>query len=363
MYINRIHSKNANEMTMGMTSRDKVYRIMASIVALCFAAGGYSQDFAKGADISWVTEMESRGAKFYDRDDKEADCFDAMKSFGLNAIRLRVWVDPSRHGGWCDKNDVLQKALRAKKAGMDVMIDFHYSDWWADPGKQNIPAAWKGYDYKSMKKAVAEHTAEVLTLLKKNGVNPKWVQVGNETSNGMLWDMGRATTNPEQYAGFVRAGYDAVKKVFKKAIVIVHLDNGFDPKLYDWNLGLLIQHGAKFDMIGMSLYPYWAMDAKKEPSADKTISDCMNNLRRVAEKFDRDVMIVETGFLVDESNPSVMEEGREQLARIIREARTETNGRCRGVIYWEPECKPRQYKLGAYTNDGHPTAIMYGFEE
>ena len=101
--------------------------------------------FYKGADISWVTEMEAGGHKFYNADGQERECTALMKEYGMNAIRLRVWVDPSAHDNWCNKEDVLVKAKRAKALGMEVMIDFHYSDWWADPAKQNIPASWKGH--------------------------------------------------------------------------------------------------------------------------------------------------------------------------------------------------------------------------
>jgi arabinogalactan endo-1,4-beta-galactosidase len=175
--------------------------------------------------------------------------------------------------------------------------------------------------------------------------------------------MGHVVHNPEQYAGFFAAGYDACKKVFPNAIVMVHLDNGFDKDLYDYNLGVLQAGGAKWDMIGMSLYPYWAMDGGFRDDAETTITDCIENIRYVSEKFGCDVMIVETGFLVDESRPEVLEEGRRQLARVIRESIEQTNGRCKGVFYWEPECKPSQYKLGAFTEDGRPTVIMDAFTD
>ena len=343
-------------------------------------------DFYKGADISWVTEMESKGHKFYNAAGKEMECTALMKEYGMNAIRLRVWVDPSKHDNWCNKEDVLVKAKRAKALGMEVMIDFHYSDWWADPAKQNIPASWKGHSYEEMKKDLTNHTKEVLQLMKDNGITPKWVQVGNETTNGMLWSvqtneqgweikdengntiitesMGHATRNPEQYAGFFAAGYDAVKEIFPDAIVIVHLDNGFDANLYDWNLGILTSNGAKFDMIGMSLYPYWA-ESYHGKTADQTISGCMANIKRLKAKYGCEVMIVETGMLcADEQgkliNTSVLEEGNKQLSRIIKESKA---AGCKGVFYWEPECKPSQYKLGAFTEDGRPTRIMDAFKE
>ncbi len=334
------------------------------------AAGekGADEGFALGADISWVTEMEARGDRFYNAEGAETDCFALMQQLGLNAIRLRVWVDPSATGGWCDKQDLLAKARRAAEIGMDVMVDFHYSDWWADPGKQNIPAAWSDFSYEQMQEAVAAHTREVLGLLLENGVTPKWVQVGNETSNGLLWPMGKAKEHPEQYAGLFAAGAAAVKEASPQSIVIVHLDNGFDPKLYDWNLGILKENGAQWDMIGMSLYPYWAMQSGKESSPEAIITDCMANIRRLSGLYGCDVMIVETGMeCADDkgelASDPVLEAGRAQLARIIREAREETDGHCKGVFYWEPECKPGQYRLGAFTADGKPTVIMEAFGE
>ena len=209
--------------------------------------------------------------------------------------------------------------------------------------------------------------------------------VGNETSNGMLWSvktnergwevkdslghpiithsMGHIKTEPAQYAGFIRAGYDAVKEVFPDAIVIVHLDRGHLQSLYDHNLDTILKYGGRFDMIGMSLYPYWARDGHPELKADDIITDCMANIRHVSEKYGCDVMIVETGYEVDEQHPEVMEEGRRQLTRVIHEARTLTNGRCRGVFYWEPQCLPGGYKLGAFDHNASPTVIMDGFIE
>ena len=321
-------------------------------------------DFYKGADISWVTELESKGHKFYNANGDERECTALMKEYGMNAIRLRVWVDPKEHGNWCNKEDVLVKAKRAKALGMEVMVDFHYSDWWADPAKQNIPASWKGHSYEEMKKNLANHTKEVLQLLKDNGITPKWVQVGNESSNGFLWDMGHATNNPKQYAGLFASGYEAVKEVFSDAIVIVHLDNGWDDNLYNWNLDILKNNGAKFDMIGMSLYPYWS-EIYHGKSAEETIGGCMANIQKMKAKYGCDVMIVETGMLcADEqgklASASVLEEGYNQLARIIKESKEVG---CKGVFYWEPECKPGQYKLGAFTEDGFPTRIMDAFKE
>ena len=320
----------------------------------------YAQDFVKGADVGFLTGQEKRGVKFHDRNGRERECLELLKNdYQMSAIRMRVWVNP--RGGDCDKYALLAMAKRVKALGMDLMVDFHYSDWWADPAKQNIPKAWEGHSYEEMKEDVRNHTIDVLTLLKDNGIEPRWVQVGNETANGMLWPMGHIKKNPAQYAGFIGTGYDAVKEVFPNAIVIIHLDRGHKQSLYDWNLDTVLKYGGRFDMVGMSLYPYWAMDGHPELNADDIISDCIKNIRHVSEKYHCDVMIVETGYEVDEQHPEKMEDGRRQLSRVIREAQTETNGRCRGVFYWEPQCMPGGYKLGAFDSKGTPTAIMDGF--
>ena len=341
-----------------------------------------ANDFVKGADVGFLAGQERMGVKFHDRQGRERECLELLHNdYQINAIRLRVWVNP--RGGDCDKHALLAMARRVKALGMELMVDFHYSDWWADPAKQPIPKAWLGHSYEQMKEDLRRHTIDVLTLLRDNGIAPRWVQVGNETTNGMLWSvktdergwelkdslgrttithsMGHFKTQPEQYAGFIRTGYEAVKEVFPEAIVIVHLDRGHEQALYDNHLDTLLKYGGRFDMIGMSLYPYWAREGHPELRADDIITDCMANIRHVSEKYHCDVMIVETGFEVDESRPEMMEEGRRQLSRVVREAQTETNGRCRGVFYWEPQCLPGGYKLGAFDSHGAPTVIMDGF--
>lgn len=350
-------------------------------------------DFAKGADISWVTEMEANGHKFYGKDGKETDCFQLMKDLGLDAIRLRVWVNPDEHDNWCNTTDVVNKAKRAAALGMDVMIDFHYSDWWADPGQQHKPAAWKGLTLDKLKEAIATHTKEVLDALKTAGVTPKWVQVGNEIRPGMLWDEkaelsgasydvracdvkeSNTTSTEIKYrenwanlAAFIRTGYDAVKEVFAQAIVIVHLDNGYDHDLYTWFFDKLKENQGKWDMIGMSIYPNWTRMEKPDYTADQVLSLCIDNIKSVSQRYNCDVMIVETGMECADDNgklpsPSVLDEGKRQLASLLKQARQETNRRCKGVFYWEPECKPSQYRLGAFTEDGHPTSIMDAFAE
>ena len=318
---------------------------------------GYSQEtgtFWLGADISGTTALEAWGGKLYNAQGEERENTVLMKELGLNAVRLRVWVNPKDH--FCSKEDVLVMALRAKAQGMAVMIDFHYSDWWADPAQQNISAAWKDFNYKQMKKALAQHTRETLQLLKDNGIDVKWVQVGNETTNGFLWEMGRASTNMKQYAGLSQAGYKAVKKVFPKAEVIIHLDGGCDPHRYHFIFDGLRQYGAKWDMIGLSVYPYWDQKANLTTSDDETLEKCVANMNALYERYHTPMMIVETGYEVVRS-----EAGKAFMKQLISAAATQTGGHCKGVFYWAPEAEGH-YALGAFKNH-RPTAIMEAFTE
>ena len=350
---------------MGYTAfhfKMKHLAITLLLLAVSSVCAAQQKDFVKGADVGFLTGQERQGVKFHDRQGQERECLELLKNdYGLSAIRMRVWVNPKN--GTCDKNELLAMAQRAKALGMDLMVDFHYADSWADPGQQPIPAAWQGHSFRQMKKDLRAHTIEVLQLLKQNGIAPRWVQVGNETANGLLWPMGHIKDNPKQYAGFIRTGYDAVKEVFPDALVIVHLDRGHKQSLYDWNLDIVKKYGGRFDMVGMSLYPYWARRDHPELNADSIITDCIRNIRHVSQKYGCDVMIVETGYEVDEAHPELMDEGRRQLARVIREARAETDGHCRGVFYWEPQCLPGHYRLGAFDSKAKPTAIMDGFIE
>ena len=190
-----------------------------------------STSFARGADISWYSEMEADGRHFYNAAGEEKDIFVLMSELGMTAIRLRVWVNPTRfgYGPWSDKADVLNKARRAHAQGLDVMIDFHYSDFFADPGTQNIPLDWQDYTMAQLQNAMAAHTKDILQTLKDEGIEPLWVQVGNETNSGMMHPMGAINWDLygiERFTNYVslsNAGYDAVKQVLPNAKVIIQM--------------------------------------------------------------------------------------------------------------------------------------------
>lgn len=305
--------------------------------------------FAKGADVSWLTEMESAGNKFYNNAGTERECMSLLKSYGMNAIRLRVWVNPT--DGWCNTSDLLAKALRAKNLGMKIMVDFHYSDWWADPGQQNKPAAWATMDFATLTTAVYDHTVAVMTTLKSNGITPDWVQVGNETNDGMLWPDGKASTNMANYAKLVKAGYDGVKAISSVSKVIVHLSNGFDNSLYRWNLDGLKANGARWDIIGMSLYPTSSNWASLN-------QQCHTNMNDMISRYGSDVMICEVGMSWDQPDACKL-----FLADLITKVKAVNNNKGLGVFYWEPEGYNnwKGYPLGAFDNSGKPTAALNAF--
>ncbi len=181
-------------------------KLLSVFASLLIATTAYCQNqpFWLGADISGTTELEARGEKLYNAKGEIRENTALMHELGLNAVRLRVWVNP--RGGWSGAQDVLEMAKRARYYGMAVMIDFHYSDWWADPGKQPIPALWQYLALGEVKQKLWEHTHDVLQLLKDNHIDVRWVQVGNETTHGFLWPIARAEDNMENYAILTETG-------------------------------------------------------------------------------------------------------------------------------------------------------------
>ncbi len=315
-----------------------------------------AQTFWLGADISGTTALEARGVQLRNAAGEPRENTALMHELGLNAVRLRVWVDPSKHGNFSSKEDVVGMARRAHDWGMALMIDFHYSDWWADPGQQTIPEAWRDMDFTEMRRALASHTREVLEAVRLTGADVKWVQVGNETTHGFLWPMARADEQMQHYAQLTDDGYAAVKEIFPKAMVIVHLDGACDPKRYDFIFDGLRRYKSRYDMIGLSVYPHWDIKSRLTSTWQETVERATANMNRLWTKYGKPLMIVETGT---ESSKPV--EGKQIMAAIIRAARHDTNGHCHGVFYWAPEAE-RHYSLGAFKNH-RPTAIMEAFTE
>ena len=350
-------------------------RIFTSLLFLLSLVAVKAQNtFARGADVSWCTEMEADGKKFYNANGQGTELMALMKEIGMNAIRLRVWVNPLGYGygAWSDKADVIQKAERAHQQGLDLMIDFHYSDFFADPERQEKPKDWSSYTLDQLKTAIADHTKDVLNALKEKGIKPKWVQVGNETNNGMIFDSGKidwdksGSARYSNYVALSNAGYDAVKEVLPDAYVIIHIANAYNAADYDgWFYKEFKEAGGKFDMIGLSHYPDWT-DWNSTQSGVASNANAANSVKKLGDLFKVPVMIVETGFSNQDASKA-----SEVMTDLFN--KTKDLVQCAGIFYWEPQVdgvwKPDYYStlgwgaysMGAFTTDGKPTAALNAF--
>lgn len=338
-----------------MGTKGLLLSVILSVGASVMSAAN-EEPFWIGADISCTPEQEARGTVNYNLEGEAMENTELVKYYGLNAIRLKVWADSKN--GFNTPEKVLDMAQRAQKLGLEIMIDFHYSDTWADPGHNNIPKGWEGLSLEEVAGKLMDHTVNTLQLLKDNGINVKWVQVGNETTNGMMWPVARIPDHMENYVTLSNAGYEAVKKIYPECVVITHLDDGYNRFLYEYVFGAMKRMGGKFDAIGMSVYPYWS---KRDQTTPEAVNDIIENINVITKEFECPVYIVETG--VEVTNP---EEGYDFLSRLIYAAINETNGNCKGVFYWEPfsehSAEHGGYSLGAYENF-RPTKIMKAFTD
>ena len=332
--------------------KDLFYIKRCSILFLIFFTvlpiGIVRSQFANGADVGWLSQMEDEGYVFKDNQGIEKNCLDILKEKGITALRLRVWVNPSN--GYCNKKDVAYMARRAVSMGFKVLIDFHYSDSWADPGKQNKPAAWIGHTLTQLLTDIYSHTYNVLDTLKSLGVVPQWVQIGNEVNDGMLWEDGRASTHMNNFAEMIKSAYNAVKAVDSTIQVIIHLSNAHDDAMYRWIFDGLKNNGAKWDVIGMSVYPYWE---NLSWAVDDSLA--LITMKDMITRYHTKIIVCETGYLYNQPI-----EANHFLLDIIDKTKS-VNGL--GVFYWEPECYSWQnYNLGAWDPvTKEPTAALDAF--
>ena len=298
--------------------------------------------------------MESKGFEWKDNNGVKKELLPLLKEYQLDAVRLRVWVNPenSDANGWCDIDDLVKKAEVANTLNMDIMICIHYSDYWADPGKQNKPAAWTSFSVAQLETAVANHTTAILNALSAKGITPKWVQVGNETSDGMLWTTGKASAGGfANYAKFINAGTNAIKSFNSNIKTILHLATGNNNTLFRWNIDGLISNGLntnKLDIIGMSLYP-------EENNWINMVNDTFDNMIDLKTRYQKDVMMVEIGFNANQTDIA------HQFVKYMVEKTKQAAGL--GVFYWEPIAHKNwnSYSKGAWDEDGSPSIVMDAF--
>jgi arabinogalactan endo-1,4-beta-galactosidase len=295
-----------------------------------------------GADISSLKKSEDLGGIYRDASGTAMDALQILKDNGLNYARLRVWVDPA--DDYHDKAKILEMAVRLKKLGIKLLVDFHYSDNWADPGKQIKPAAWEEYDFEQLKQAVYDHTFDVCNSLVAQGTPPDMVQVGNEINAGMLWPDGHTYDPPnwDNLATLLKEGYRAVKDCSGSTLVMLHIAEGGDNELARWWFDSITHRDVPFDVIGISYYPYW----------HGSLGELQYNLNDISARYDKDVIVVETAYaFTDQDNddypniadqtlavphyPLTPEGQRDMLRDVISIVRAVPDGRGLGVFYWD----------------------------
>jgi beta-galactosidase len=268
-----------------------------------------------GADISFLPQLEERGMKFNDKGIQK-DVIQILKDHGFNYIRLRIFNDPAADSGYapkkgfCDLEHTKQMAKRIKAAGLKLLLDFHYSDTWADPGKQFKPSAWKGLSFSVIKDSMYAFTKKVITELKAQGTTPDMVQIGNEINHGMIWPDGHVS-HLDSLAQLIKAGTDAVLQVDPSIIMLLHIALGGQNDESVFFLNNMLSRGVYFDVIGESYYPKW----------HGTLDDLRNNLTDLATRYSKDIVVVEYSQLKKEVN---------DIAFNL------PNDRGRGTMIWEP---------------------------
>ena len=311
--------------------------------------------FFKGADVSWLPQMEATGFNFYNAAGTKEDLLDILKENGINAIRLRAFVNPSQNklSGHCSTAETVTMARRVLAKGFKLLLDLHYSDTWADPSHQAKPAAWEKDDFPALLTDVYDYTYHVLDTLKQAGCTPTWVQIGNEIPGGMLWPEG-STAHWSQLAQLLNKGYAATKAVNSRIKVIVHIDQGNDNGRSRWFYDSAKAYQVNYDIIGLSYYPYWL-------NADYTasIDDLGNNLNDMASRYDKPVMIVEVG-----GADTAAQNTYDMLKAVLSKTRAVPGQQGLGVFYWEPEGARSwsQYKLSCWQSDGKPTKALSAFQ-
>ena len=296
-----------------------------------------ANDFAMGADLSLLKHTQDHGVE-YKESGQVKDPLLIFKDHGWNYVRLRLFLAPDGSDGQVNTlSYTLQLARRIKDAGLRLLLDLHYSDGWADPGHQVIPAEWKELPHPQLVERVECYTRETVSAFRREGCTPNIVAVGNEIMNGMMWPAGGPLTSETKWdslADLVNAGIRGVKESDPAdgVKIMIHIDKGGDKSASRWFFDNLLRRGVTFDLIGLSYYPFW----------HGSLADLAKNLASLSDTYKKDIMVVETGYDtrgVEGKLPfPLTPDGQKAfLEELIRTVAATPNGRGRGVFYWQPE--------------------------
>ena len=333
----------------------------------------------KGGDISELSYVEQNGGKYY-LDGEEMDCMDILEREGFNIVRLRLYNDPGNPdyspsnrlpAGIQDEEDILRLARRAKAAGMQIELTFHYSDYWTNGEDQNKPHEWEGLDFEELKQALYDYTRDFMQRMADQSTTPEYVSIGNEVQAGMLYPDGDVVNNMAQLVELVNAGYDAVKEVAPESQVIFHSNAAGNREQYDWLFTQFRDRGARYDIIGASYYPFSAF-------TNLSAKDIREWAEYIAERFDKDIILMETGYawnptLPDGKPGQLGDNGpykemtpcgqKDFILDLIHEIKLTENNRLLGFLYWDPiyiEVPGLGWELGADNVVSNTT--LFGFD-
>jgi arabinogalactan endo-1,4-beta-galactosidase len=351
--------------------------LIVPLLAAPAAAPAAPDPFVRGADVSMLLELEKAGAVHRDAG-QPRDAVRILRDRGVNLFRLRLFVDPAKEYAKCwgatqDLDAVRTLARRVKAAGAAWLLDFHYSDTWADPAHQDKPVAWKGLDFPALEKQVEEYTAGVVDGLRRDGLLPDWIQVGNEITPGFLWPDGKLDSTDaswDRFARLLRAGLRGARRPLAKddaVRLMLHIDRGGDAETVRWFFERLAKRDVTdFDLVGLSYYPWW----------HGTLEDLKKALQAAAATG-RDVVVVETAYpscgeaWAKEKNmawPATPEGQKQLLFDVLAAVRATPGGRGRGVVYWYPEAIPvkglsiwNNGTTGLFGPDGAPLPALEAF--
>ncbi|MGA8029646.1 MAG: glycosyl hydrolase 53 family protein [Bryobacteraceae bacterium] len=322
-------------------------------------------EYAVGADLSFVKQAEGQGFVFKDNGVPKP-ALQMFKDHGYNWIRLRIFNNPVELPN--NLQYTLNLAQAAKRLGYKLLLDFHYSDTWADPGKQNIPKAWQGMNHAQMVEALFNFTRDTITAFREAGVTPDMVQIGNEITNGMLWPDGKLPANWDNFADFEKAGVagvEAGKGMQPRPQIMIHIDKGGDKVATKIFFDKLESYHVQFDVIGQSYYPWW----------HGSLDDLRENLIFMSETYKKNIVVVETAYNWKPTeyinNPAPFPESpqgqKDFLEELNRIVMSTPHGRGIGLFWWEPAVAPRAggpiVSRGFFDQEGNSLPVLTVFDK